>query len=99
MGESQIPKAFFLSQNYPNPFNPSTSISFGLPKSSSVKLEVFNLLGQRVKVLVNGVLDAGYKTIIWDGKDETGTSVSSGVYLNKLTSKDFQKSQKMLLLK
>ncbi len=97
--EGQMPASFFLSQNYPNPFNPTTSISFGLPTASEVRLEVFNLLGQRVRTLVNGDMEAGYKTVVWDGKDESGKAVSSGIYLYKLSATGFEKSQKMLLLK
>ncbi len=97
--ENALPATYFLSQNYPNPFNPTTSISFGLPAASEVRLEVFNLLGQRVRTLVNGDMEAGYKTVVWDGKDESGKAVSSGIYLYKLSATGFEKSQKMLLLK
>jgi len=97
--ENALPATYFLSQNYPNPFNPTTSISFGLPAASEVRLEVFNLLGQRVRTLVKGDMEAGYKTVVWDGKDESGKAVSSGIYLYKLSATGFEKSQKMLLLK
>jgi hypothetical protein len=98
-GNSIIPAQFFLTQNYPNPFNPTTSISFGLPKDSDVKVEVFNLLGQKVRTLLNGQERAGYKTIIWDGKDEAGKGVASGVYFYKVNAGNFNDTKKMTLLK
>jgi len=95
-----IPTMFFLADNYPNPFNPSTSISFGLPKDSFVKLEVFNLLGQKVKTLLAGNQRAGYKQIVWDGRDGAGKAVASGVYFYRLaTDGDFEQTKKMLLVK
>ncbi|OGC91447.1 MAG: hypothetical protein A2W25_00375 [candidate division Zixibacteria bacterium RBG_16_53_22] len=95
-----IPTAFFLADNYPNPFNPSTSISFGLPKDALVKLEVFNLLGQKVKTLLAGNQRAGYKQIVWDGRDNGGKAVASGIYFYRLTTDgDFDQTKKMLLVK
>src|SRR3990170_2276974 len=77
---SSLPSKFELTQNYPNPFNAATSIQFNLPQSSKVKLEIFNILGQKVKTLVNEKLSAGYKKVTWDGTDEKGNNVASGVY-------------------
>jgi len=94
-----IPAEFFLAQNYPNPFNPTTLISFGLPKDSDIKVEVFNLLGQRVKTLLSGQEKAGYKTIIWDGTNESGKGVASGVYFYKVDAGAFHDSRKMTLLR
>jgi hypothetical protein len=99
IAEETLPTSFFLAQNYPNPFNPTTSISFGLPKTAIVTLDIYNLLGQHVKTLLDGNLNAGYKTIIWDGKDEAGASVSSGLYFYKLDTGSFKESKKMTLLK
>jgi hypothetical protein len=93
------PAVFFLAQNYPNPFNPTTSISFGLPQDSDVRVEVFNLLGQRVRSLINGNEKAGYKTVIWDGKDESGKGVASGVYFYRVNAGNFSESKKMTMLK
>jgi hypothetical protein len=98
-GESQIPTEFFLSQNYPNPFNPTTLISFGLPTDSDVKVEVFNLLGQRVRTLLHSQEKAGYKTIIWDGNDESGKGVASGVYFYKVEAGKYNETKKMTLLR
>jgi hypothetical protein len=96
---NQIPKQFFLAQNYPNPFNPTTSISYGLPNDAHVSIEVFNLLGQRVRVLVNEDQSAGYKRIAWDGKDNVGKAVASGTYLYRLKAGDKESTMKMLMLK
>jgi len=99
INNSILPRNFILHQNYPNPFNPTTIISFGLPKSSEVNLEIYNILGRRVMTLVNGTLEAGNHTIKWNGTDSKGSSVATGVYFYRLTAGDFIKSKKMLLLK
>jgi hypothetical protein len=98
-GDNLIPKEFFLSQNYPNPFNPTTTISYGLPKDSNVKIDIFNLLGQKVMTLVDDREKAGYKSLIWSGKDNAGQSVSSGVYFYRIDTGDRQLTKKMMLLK
>ena len=85
--------------NYPNPFNPSTQISFDLPVQSRVRLEVFNILGRRVVVLVEATLPAGSHEAVWDGRNAGGSAVSSGVYLYRLTTEQWTQSRKMLLLK
>ncbi len=94
-----LPKQFFLAQNYPNPFNPTTVISYGLPKNADVKIDVFNLLGQRVLTLVDGRQQAGFKSVIWDGKDGAGNAVASGVYFYKIDAGSFKDSRKMIMLK
>jgi hypothetical protein len=95
-----IPAEFFLADNYPNPFNPSTAISYGLPKDSFVRLEVFNLLGQKVRTLLSESQRAGYRRVVWDGRDGAGNAVSSGVYFYRLaTDGDFEQTKKMLLVK
>jgi len=94
-----IPREFTLSQNYPNPFNPNTEIRFGLPKVSVVQLEIFNILGQRVTVLLNKKFDPGYHSVTWDGTNYNGQSVATGVYFYRLKAEGFVSSRKMLLLK
>ncbi|MEX0845476.1 MAG: PKD domain-containing protein, partial [Balneolaceae bacterium] len=89
-----IPDDFELSQNYPNPFNPNTNIRFGLPEASEVRLEIFNILGQKVAVLVNGKMNAGYHLVNFDA-----SRYSSGMYIYRIIAKDFVKTKKMLLLK
>ncbi|MBD3332782.1 T9SS type A sorting domain-containing protein [candidate division GN15 bacterium] len=94
-----LPSDYGLGQNYPNPFNPATTIEFALPVPGEVQLEVFNVLGQTVSTLHRGRLEAGYHSIVWDGTNETGETVASGVYFYRLTADDYTKSRKMLLLK
>ncbi|HBC47934.1 MAG TPA: hypothetical protein DCZ43_12870 [candidate division Zixibacteria bacterium] len=98
-GEPSLPTEFFLSQNYPNPFNPTTIISYGLPNDCRVKVEVYNLLGQKIKTLVNGPEKAGIKSVVWDGRDTAGKAISSGVYFCHIDAGSYQASKKMLMLK
>ena len=94
-----IPESFALGQNFPNPFNPTTSISFTLPTASEVSLEVYNVLGQRVKTLVDGPMNAGSHSVMWNATDQNGRTVSSGVYLYRIVAGDQTASNKMILLK
>ncbi len=96
---AEVPNEIGLHQNYPNPFNPATEISFTLPTGGNVKLEVYNLLGQRVRSLISGFYEAGSYTVTWDGTDEAGHSLSSGVYLYRLEAGDLEQTRKMMLLK
>ena len=99
VANSSLPQQFTLSQNYPNPFNLSTTISFYLPGKSDVSLSIYNILGEKVKTLVNGNLDAGNHTVTWDGKNESGSVVASGIYFYKLNAGDNVTIKKMSLLK
>ena len=100
-----IPQRFSLHQNYPNPFNPSTLIRYDLPQNAIVELNIYNVLGQEVKTLVNEIQEAGYKSIQWDGTNNTGVWVSSGIYLYRIGVKpvngntNIVQSRKMLILK
>jgi hypothetical protein len=94
-----MPVAFHLSQNFPNPFNPETRIQFDLPVTSIVKLEIFNMLGQRVRELHHGLKPAGAYSVIWDGRNDAGRLVGSGVYLYRLTTDRFSMTKKMLLVR
>ncbi len=96
---NDLPTNFNISQNYPNPFNPSTTIEYTLPKRSNVKIEIFNLLGQKIIKLYNSEQPAGSYQIKWNGKDENGQSVTSGIYLYRISTDEFINSKKMLLLK
>ena len=99
-GTTAIPEQFGLVQNYPNPFNATTLIQFALPKTSHVKLEIFNVLGQRVNTLVDEELTAGYKQILWDGTDHRGISVASGIYFYRIKAGNlFTEMKKMVMLK
>jgi hypothetical protein len=96
---SGIPKTYQLSQNYPNPFNPQTLIKYDLPEPGHVNIAVYNILGQKVKTLVDEQQEMGYKFVYWDGKDEEGKEVASGIYFYKIKTKGFEKTKKMVLLK
>lgn len=85
--------------NYPNPFNPSTTISFDLTEAGSVKLEVFNVRGQKVITLLDGHADTGESFVIWEGRDDDGIAVASGIYFFRLTSSEETVTKKMLLMK
>ncbi|OQX89029.1 hypothetical protein B6D60_00295 [candidate division KSB1 bacterium 4484_87] len=90
---------FQLGQNFPNPFNPETMISFRLPQSEKVMLTIFNVQGKEIRNLINDEFSAGSHRIKWDGRDNSGNFVASGVYLYKITAGDFHQARKMLLLK
>jgi hypothetical protein len=98
-GSRERPSEFDLSQNYPNPFNPTTKIEFTLSKPGFVSLDIYDVLGRRVRTLVSEELSSGYKSVIWDGKNDDGESVASGVYFYQLKVGDFSEPKKMLLLK
>jgi flagellar hook assembly protein FlgD len=93
------PHQFALSQNYPNPFNPETEIRYQLPENCQVSLVIYNLLGQQIRTLVENQQPAGFHAVRWDGKDDQGQAVASGVYLYLMKAKQFQQVQKMLLLR
>ncbi|MBL7959701.1 fibronectin type III domain-containing protein [bacterium] len=100
----QLPQKYALSQNYPNPFNPNTNIKFELARSGDVKLQVFNVLGQKVSTLVNGFRETGIYHVEWDGKDERGFQAASGIYFYRLWVKDINgrvilQNKKMVMLK
>jgi hypothetical protein len=99
--QAELPKAFALSRNVPNPFNPSTTISYTVPENKNIRvtLEVFNMRGMLVCKLVDAERTPGVYSVIWDGTDEKGARVSSGVYFYRLRAGDFVKVRKMVLIK
>ncbi len=97
--EEIAPAIFKLEQNYPNPFNPETQISFSLPTAQLVQMNVYNLKGQLVKSLVNSSMSAGKHQIVWDGTDDRGNAISSGVYFYRLIVGGTSRTRKMLLMK
>lgn len=101
VGETDLtlPTQYLLGQNYPNPFNPDTTIPFSLPHPERVKLELFNVLGHQVRTLVDKTLPAGDYEILFDGRNEQGSILASGVYYYRLTAGSVSNSSKMLLLK
>jgi len=98
-GAESIPVATVLYPNYPNPFNPETNIRFALAQSGKVMLDIYNLKGQRVKTLADGVYNAGTHTLKWNGTDDNGIPAASGVYFYKMTAGTTAKTQKMILMK
>jgi len=94
-----LPEEFALEQNYPNPFNPSTQISYQLSTGNHVSLTIHDLLGREIKTLVSAFQPAGHYSLTWDGKDELGNAVPSGVYLYTLNTGSLLISKKMLLMK
>ncbi len=94
-----LPENYELSQNYPNPFNPTTNIQFQMPKPGMVRLFVYNSLGQVVARLANGMREAGYHTVLWNGRDLHGNPVPSGVYHYRLEAEGYVMTKKMVLAK
>ncbi len=93
------PEAVFTARNFPNPFNPSTKIEFTLPARSQVELKIYNVRGELVKTLLNENMAAATHSVIWDGRNSTGQSVSSGVYFYSLKAGSYEKMEKMTLVK
>ena len=90
---------FALSQNYPNPFNPETQIAYGVPETGHVRITVYNLLGQTVRTIVDGVRPAGSHRARWDGRDDKGRALADGVYLYRIEAGGFSAVRRMVLLK
>lgn len=88
-----------FDQNFPNPFNPVTNISFSLPSQADVTIEVFNVLGQRVRLLANRTYSAGKYTVTWDGTDDQGQALPSGVYFSRFLAGDYEAKRKMVIVK
>jgi hypothetical protein len=94
-----IPTKLQLYQNFPNPFNPSTTIQFDLPKQGQVKIQIYNVLGEKVAQVANSIYSAGTHQIKWDGKTVTGVQASSGVYFVRLEADNLTDTQKIVLMK
>ena len=99
INEQSIPNIYLFDQNYPNPFNPITKLQYELPENSFVNITVYDLLGKKVKTLVNTTQDAGFKSVFWDATNNQGDPVSAGVYLYQIKAGDFMQTKKMVLLK
>jgi len=91
--------AYQLEQNYPNPFNPETTIGYQLPEASRVILNIYNLLGQQVRTLVDKDQAAGYHIVPWDGKDARGQNLTSGIYMYQIKVGSFVASRKLVLIR
>ena len=94
-----IPENFKLCQNYPNPFNPTTRISFSIPESNFVKLEIFNSLGQKVRTLLNGKMNRGQHVVQWDGINDYGNFVPAGTYFYRINAGEFTDTKRLSLIK
>ena len=94
-----LPKIYELSQNYPNPFNPETVIKYSLPQADRVEITIYNVMGQLIRTLVDNTQKAGYHTVLWDGRNELGVSVSSGIYFVKMKASSFVQTRKMMMLR
>lgn len=94
-----VPAVYSLGQNYPNPFNPATVINYSMERKGKIDISIFNVLGQHVKTLVNGEVEAGTHQAIWDGTDQNGATVASGVYFYKMITDKFVDTRKMALMR
>ncbi len=99
MTVTTAPLSLTLFQNHPNPFNPTTTISFVLPSRTRASLSVFDVHGRLVKRLLEREMTAGFKEIVWDGRDESGVQVASGIYFYRLIAGKEVLTRKMVLLK
>lgn len=96
---AEAPSVFHLAQNYPNPFNPSTLIRYEIPQPAQVRLAIYNLLGDKIRTLVEAKESVGVKQVTWDGRDEYGRRVSTGVYVYRLEAGDINITKRLLLMK
>ncbi len=99
LAELLLPRETMLQPNYPNPFNPTTVLPFALDRSQDVRLEIYNVLGQRIRTLVEGPMEAGFHTLIWNGRDDVGRSMAAGLYFSLLETESVRQTRKMSLLK
>ncbi|MDD4857582.1 MAG: T9SS type A sorting domain-containing protein [Candidatus Krumholzibacteria bacterium] len=97
--DNPTPEVNKLAQNFPNPFNPSTSIKFDVKEKGIVTLEVYNIAGQHIRTLVKGIMDAGSHRVTWDGKNDRGGVVASGIYFCKMNTKNFSQTRKIVMLR
>jgi hypothetical protein len=97
--QKRLPMAFALGQNYPNPFNPETRITYALPEPAHVTIAIFNALGQKVRTLVDVDKAAGSHEIFWDGRNDLGHTVGSGIYFYQLRTVDAKLTRRMLLIR
>ncbi|MBN2031569.1 T9SS type A sorting domain-containing protein [bacterium] len=99
IAKAEVPEQFALFQNVPNPFNPETTISYDNPEEVDVTVTIYNMMGVEVKTLFNGKQNVGYHIVIWDGKDQSGRTVSGGIYICRIQAGTYNSTIKMMLLK
>ena len=97
--DKQIPSIYTLHQNFPNPFNPATQINYDLPEDALVKVVVFDVMGRKVKTLMNESQSSGYHSLRWDATNDMDESISSGMYIYTIQARNYRSSKKMVLLK
>jgi len=97
--DNSIPQVFSLDQNFPNPFNPVTSIPFQIPRKWHVTLTIYKLLGQKVNTIIDEMREPGKYNLEWNGQDDYGSAVSSGIYLYRLEAGDFVETRKLIFQK
>ena len=96
---SAVPVDYVLSQNYPNPFNPSTQIEYSVPESGHMTVAIYDVSGRLIQTLVNGFVESGYHSIVWDGRDSAGHTVSAGLYIYSLKGDHVAITRKMVMMK
>ncbi|GAB4377210.1 MAG: hypothetical protein Kow0042_24570 [Calditrichia bacterium] len=99
LSEALLPNAVILNANYPNPFNPTTTISYVLPTEQKIQLTVYSVTGEKVAVLVDDYMEKGFHQVQWNGRNQNGNPVSSGIYIYELVTTDLRLTRKMLLAK
>ena len=99
LDNNTVPTVFALHQNYPNPFNPTTKISYDLPEESLVTLSIYDLMGRKVRTLVNSEQTIGFKNIQWNATNDNGQPVPAGMYIYTIQAGEFRQTKKMVLLK
>ena len=97
--EDLVPDVFALHQNYPNPFNPTTNIQYDLPEDHFVSVIIYDVIGRKIRSLMNTNQTAGYHTIRWDARNDMGEGVAAGMYIYTIQAGDFRATKKMVLLK
>ena len=97
--EANVVKKFALENNYPNPFNPVTTIKYQTPRTADISLVIYNALGQKIRTLVDAKVESGSHTVTWNGRNEMGKTVSSGIYFYVLTAGDTRIAKKMILMR
>jgi len=96
---TMVPSQYALEQNFPNPFNPTTTIRFALPAMGTARLTVYDILGRQVRTLLNGEVGAGFHSVVWDGRNDLGRQVATGMYIYRIEAGSFISTKKMMLLK
>ena len=94
-----MPNQYMVYQNYPNPFNPVTTLRYDLPENGHVNITIYDMLGRKVKTLINQTQDAGYRSVIWNATNDYDKPVSAGIYLYQIQTDEYMQTRKMVLLK